>query len=146
LRRDATELTYPTMPTATDAPGTSYRTKIDSAFPRPGGGSWGTGDIVAGNLQHLLGVQPDSLVKFRVTSVWADLDFEPPPAGTGGYLAMFLQVLGPVLGAAILLHEVEAASRLMERRGTLLTPDEVRAAWVDLREYRRPAHFLMGAR
>jgi hypothetical protein len=57
-----------------DAPGSTYRTFTTATYPKPGGGSWGTGDIVAGNLQMILAVQFDSALQFRFTSTWVSLE------------------------------------------------------------------------
>lgn len=127
-----------------DAPGSTYRTFTTATIPKPGGGSWGTGDIVAGNLQIILAVQFDSGLQFRFTSTWVSLDYEAPPAGSGGALIMMWSLLGPVFGAALLLSEMHAAADLAARRGLILSPAEVRAAWVDSREWRRPVRFFLG--
>jgi hypothetical protein len=125
-----------------DAPGSSYRTFTTAAYPPPAGGSWAVGDIVAGNLQMILAVQFDSALSFRVTSTWVAMDFDAPASGGGGYLAIMWSILGPVFGAAVTLQEVARAAGLMARQGLLLTPDEVRAAWVDLRTAPRRTYFL----
>jgi hypothetical protein len=129
-----------------DAPGGTYRTFTTAGIPKPGGGSWGTGDIVAGNLQMILAVQFDSVLQFYFTSTWVSLDFDAPPAGSGGMILMMWSVLGPVLGAAMTLAQMQAAADLAARRGLILTPDEVRAAWVDHRTAPRPARFFLGRR
>ena len=118
-----------------DDPGSTYRTLAIDPYPRPGGGDWEPGDFGAGNIQGGVGVDFDEALAFRCTSMWAELDFVAP---SGGYVLMLGCLLGQVFGAGLLLREAAQAARLVRGR-LLLSPDEVRQAWRELREDRHPA-------
>ena len=55
----------------------------------------------------------------------------------GGFVCVIGELLGPVIGAAVLLREAVDVARLLRRRGVWLTEDEVRRGWQSLREPRR---------
>lgn len=124
IRRGATD-----GAAAMSAPGGAYLTATTAAYARPGGGAWVPADFAPGNIQGTVSVPVDAALVFRVTSIWALLDFRAP---SGGYVVMLGSLLGPVFGAGLLLREVAAATQLVRSR-LLLSPDEVATAWRELR-------------
>jgi hypothetical protein len=76
--------------------------------------------------------------------MWGQLTYESP---TGG-LVFLLQLAGlgalPFVGAMDFSHFMRylAWRRAHHPRHTILTGDEVRQAWRELREYRAPRFFL----
>lgn len=115
---------------------------VNSASYRPGGGAWSAADFA------------DSVTIFpeawsdangsndaRWTSIWGELTYVPP---AGGFVFL-LQLAGlgalPFVGA---LADFAQFSRYLSwrrahhPRHTLLTGDEVRRAWREVREYRHP--------
>jgi len=113
---------------------------------KPGGASWAVSDFAT---EQTIFAQCDtqSLAagESRVTSVFGQLTYNPPQGG----FVFLLQLAG--LGALPFVgHLADFAQfsrylswrRVHHRRHTLLTPDETRQAWRELRAYRHPRFFL----
>ena len=111
---------------------------------RPGGGSWSAADFgeAVTFARTLRAGGPDGTC--LVTSVWGEISFTPP----GGAFVFLLQLAGlgalPFVGAMDFSHFLRFLSwrRLHHPRHTVLTGDEVRQAWRELRAYRAPRFFL----
>lgn len=119
--------------------GTGYTNVSLSAIARPGGGSWTPSDILDSSLEVIIQSSGGISGTQRCTSLWMQVDYNVP---SGGFVFMLLELLGPVFGAGLLLHEVAAAARLARPR-VLLSPDEVRRAWAELRRPRRTGFVLV---
>src|SRR5574341_1110201 len=111
---------------------------------RPGGGSWESGDFandatIFGRVAQVAGAGTA-----LVTSVWGTLTYVPP---IGGF-AILLQLAGlsalPFIGRMDFQQFMRYLSwrRRFHRRHTLLTADEVRKAWDELKAYRYPTFFF----
>jgi len=109
--------------------GTTYTDLSLTGIARPGGGNWTPSDILDSSLEVIIQSAGASPGTQRCTSLWMQVDYNVP---AGGFVFMLLSLLGPVFGAGVLLREVAAAARLIRGR-VLLSPDEVRRAWAELR-------------
>jgi hypothetical protein len=115
--------------TASGSPPGSYTDFTTSSYARPGGGSWVPADFVPGNIQLRVSSEDTAAVRWRVTSGWLVLNYE---AAKGGFVNALWSLL-PLFGSGLLLREVAEAVRQARPR-LILSPDEVRAAWRELRE------------
>lgn len=113
----------------------------DSNVPRPTGGTWTPADFPGGGA----GIVMQFFANNAVSGVYVDYAFLSVtynPAGGG-----FAFLCGSLAGAALGLAEMAGLARAIHRKTrTLITPDEYREAWREIREYRHPRFFeLRGA-
>ncbi len=78
----------------------SYVWRVTDVLPRPGGGTWTVPEV---NGDFEIGVRHASLTQSRVTEYYGRVEYVP---GAGGYVALIVGVLGPVLGANIMLAQM----------------------------------------
>ena len=111
---------------------------------RPGGGVWTAADFQNDQTMFLRigsGAQGFTL---SFTSVWGSISYTP----AGGGFVFLLQLAGlgalPFVGRMDFSHFLRYLSwrRAHHPRHTVLTGDEVRRAWRELRAYRAPRFFL----
>ena len=112
--------------------GAGYTDVSLTGIARPGGGSWTPADILDSSLEVIIHSSGAISGTQRCTSLWMQVDYNVP---AGGFVFMLLSLLGPVFGAGVLLREVAEAARLIRGR-VLLSQDEVRRAWAELRRPR----------
>jgi hypothetical protein len=109
---------------------------------RPGGGSWVLADFADDKTLFVCCQITSGNAVF--TSIWGDIAYTPP----AGVLVFLLQLAGhgalPFVGAMDFGQFLRYLSwrRASHPRHTILTDDEVRQAWRELREYRHPRFFL----
>lgn len=117
----------------------------NAATYRPGGGSWGISDFVDDKTiftrSYAIGLTDDAL---HVTSIWGSIEFAPPAGG----FAFLLNLAGlgalPFVGAMDFGHFTRYLSwrRAHHPRHTIMTGDEVRRAWDEIKAYRHPRFFF----
>ena len=113
----------------------------DAMSARPGGGPWTPADIADSVTMFMevfnsAGVGSESIFQ---TSIWGQITYSPP---TGGLVFLLASV---VLGTLVDFSQFQrylAWRRAFHPRHTILSGEEVRRAWRELREYRHPRFFL----
>jgi hypothetical protein len=121
--------------------GASWATRDPVAAPRPGGGSWTPADVFNSTLQ--MGVRC-TVLSANCSTLWVELDYLP----SVGALVFLLNLAGlgalPFVGAMDFAHFLRYLSwrRAHHPRHTILTGDEVRQAWNEIKAYRHPRFFL----
>jgi hypothetical protein len=117
----------------------------NAATYRPGGGSWVLTDFA--DEQTIFAAcwnNGPASANADFTSMWGQIEY----LSAGGMLVFLLQLAGlgalPFVGAMDFSQFLRYLSwrRLYHPRHTILTGDEVRRAWRELREYRAPCFFL----
>jgi hypothetical protein len=121
----------------------------NAAVYRPSGGTWSAVDFaneqtIFGHTRTVAAAGND----YGVTSFWGSISYTP----SGGGFVFLLQLAGigalPLTGAMDFLHFQRFLlwRRRYHPRHTILTPEETRTAWRELREYRWPSYFLPSPR
>ena len=121
----------------------------NAATYRPGGGSWSAADFGDDKTIFISVLDSDTgggglRSDADWTSLWGQIDY----IASGGGLVFLLQLAGlgalPFVGAMDFGQFMRYLTwrRLCHPRRTILTGDEVRRAWRELREYRAPRFFL----
>ena len=100
------------------------------------------GDIKYSNTNFQMGFlgTPDG-TNINMTTFWGELVYVQLGVG----MVLQLGSLGPLV--AVGLSDLPGIAReVFLRTGQIITPDEYLSTWRELREWRWPRHFLMGAR
>ncbi len=123
----------------------------NAALYRPGGGTWGITDFddeqsIFAGVAHSTAPTGNTISRF--TSIWGEISFNPMSGGMIFLLNLAglgaLPFVGRLVDFAQFTHYL-TWRRACHRRHTLLTPDEARVAWCELRAYTWPKRIFLGA-